>query len=902
MKRRLPRAAFLAALLLAIVVAALPLRPAHAQEDPPADSDIAVVVLPFEINADPRYDYLNASLPELVSESLEEEGFRVISQERVRSLIQQQNVTFLDLDTAKRLAEAAGARFAVYGSFSQIGEAVSLDARLVDAQGEKRALPLYVSQSGMANLGLAVGELSQKLSEQLYAEDAIAEIEVRGLQYLDEDVVLQRLSIREGDPFNPRAMNEEIKRIFDLGYFDDVRVSVADAPDGKRVVFDLEEKPRIRAVGVVGNDAFDDDEITEVMSTKSGSVLNPKLLSDDLEKIRELYRGEGYFLAEISHEVEEVEPGAARLNIVVKETQRLYVTEIKLEGVESLSEGDVRDELALSERSIISFITGSGVLKEELLEHDAAAIEEFYANHGFIDVQVSPAQVDYTEDGIHVTYTVVEGPRYKVGAIEFAGDMLVPADDLRKVTQLDDLAEDDDWFSRETLREDAENLTTFYNNFGYAFAETDVQFAESDEEGRLDVAFTFTKNQKVHIRRVVIEGNTKTRDNVIRREIALADGDQFHGDALRVSNARLERLDYFESYEIETVPTDDPKELDLKVNVKEKSTGLISGGLGYGSYGGVFLSAKIEEKNLFGRGYFLGFSGSFSGTQSLFNLSFTNPRLYDSLLSVGFDAYFTEEEFPEFEKESAGGGVRFGYPVGRYSRVSAGYSLEKYRITDVSIFSSQDLLNEVGDHWASVVTLGFVRDTTNRGQNPTRGWQNSLDVTLAGGFLGGDDDYIKVVTDHNYYYLLPWGNEHIFHWHAQAGLLTENAGGGDVPVFPRFYLGGMNSIRGYEGMHIAPRDPVTGELIGGTRQFFTNLEYLFRISEEFGLQGVFFYDAGDAWGGGDSPDLEIKQSLGGGIRWFSPFGLLRVEYGYALNEISRQGERHRVEFSMGSSF
>lgn len=892
MKCRLLRTALLTvAAFTFVLLHVLPVR---------AQSDVTVIVLPFQINAEPKYDYLNASLPELLTQSLGEQGFKTVSQDRVRQLIKEQNVSFLDLATARSLATASGAKYAVYGSFSQIGESISLDVRLVSVDSDKPATPLYVSQTGMGNLGMAVGELTNKLSDELYAEDTVAEIDIRGLKFLDDDVVRTRLSIREGDPFNPKAMNDEIKRIFDLGYFEDVRVSVEDVPKGKKVIFDLVEKPRIVAIGVVGNDAIDEDEIVEAMNTKTNSVLNPKILADDLEKIRGLYRDKGYYLAEISYELEDNKDGSARLNIVVKETKRLYVTEITLNGVKSLSESDVRGEMELSTRNIISWITGSGVLKEELLEHDAAAIEQYYANHGFVDVKVSPAKVDYTEDGIHVSYDIVEGPRYRVGSVTFAGDLLVPNSDLLQITKIDDLADKHAWFDRSVLREDSESLTILYNDLGYAYAETNVRFDEAPgtEEKALDVTFSMTKNQKVYIRRVTIEGNTKTRDNVIRRELELTDGNLFSGSLLKRSNQRLENLDLFESFDIETVPTDDPKELDLKVTVKEKSTGMISGGLGYGSYDGVFITAKVNERNLFGRGYFIGLTGSFSGKKTRFDFSFTNPRVYDTYLGFGLNAYYNEEEYPDFDRESVGGSVNFSHPVGRYSSLSWGYTLERYKITDQSYYYAY---SDGGPFWSSIVNVGLTRSTLDSGVNPTAGWRNAVNISAAGGIFGGDDEFIKLITDHNYYYLLPWGNEHIFHWHAQAGALLETPGGGDVPSYQRFYLGGMNSVRGYEDMAIAPRDPY-GQLRGGSYEFFTNFEYLFRLSEEFGLQGVAFFDAGDSWGGFGYDSIDLKTSIGAGIRWASPFGLLRIEYGYALQDIPDQGSHGRLEFSMGQSF
>ncbi|GAB7079690.1 outer membrane protein assembly factor BamA [Megalodesulfovibrio paquesii] len=883
------------ALCLALLVQACP---AWAQASD--NKNITIAVLPFEVNAEPSLSRLNQDLPKMVAEQLRQAGFTVVEESALKRHIADRGVKFLDLKTARELAVLTKANYAIYGSFSQAGESISLDARLVEAFGQEPARPLFVSKKGLTNVTQAVGELSMRVRSELAKASNIADIKVRGLAYLDDDVVLMRLGVQKGDPYDPTKINEELKRVFDLGYFDDVKVSVEDGGGGKVLIFDVKEKPRIQAIGVLGNSAIDEDDIIEAMATKAGSVLNLKVLSEDLQKIRELYRGKGYYLAQVDYQLEQTGNAQARLNIEVKEAKKLYVSKITVEGATTFSESELKDQMALHERGFISWLTGSGVLKEELLDRDAAVIEDYYANHGFMDAKVSPAKVDYTEEGIVVTYTVEEGARYKVGAITFEGDMLAPEAELEHIVKLDDMAKNGDWFSREVLREDAKRLTNFYNNFGYAFAETDVKFMKTEDKSAINVNFSMLKNQKVTLRRVIIEGNDKTRDNVVRREIMLADGDEFHGGKLQASKENLKRLDLFESYDIETVPTEDPKELDLKVRVKEKSTGTLAGGVGYGSFGGAFVSAKITEKNLFGSGYFLGFSGSFSGKATRFDATFTNPRVWDSQLLFSVNAYYNDQEYTDFDKESVGAVMKFAHPIGYHTVMNVSYGLEQYEIDGVSWWSSSDLQKEVGTHWASVVTLGAVRNTTNREQNPSEGSKASITLSLGGGPLGGDDDFVKAVADYHLFYTMPWGKEHIFHFHTQAGIITPLED--DVPVFERFYLGGMNSLRGYEELQVSPREGIYRDVVGGDKMAFANFEYLFPLYQEFGLQGVTFFDIGDSWGNGDSVDLSLKKSVGAGLRWFSPFGPLRVEYGYALDTIPEQGDKYRVEFSMGQNF
>jgi len=885
-------------LLCALVALSSFTVPAWSQTSP---ANVKFVVLPFEINADKSLDYLDAKLPELLSERLRGMGFQVASQDEVSRLIASSSVDYVDTAVAKALSVRGNAQFAVYGSLSQVGQSISIDARLVDATGIKPTKAIYVTKQGTANVLPALEELARKIKNTVFVSDTITEIDVRGTNTLDKDVVLMRMKLQKGDVFDPAAVKEEIKRIYELGYFDDVKISTEDMPEGKRLVVDVVEKPRIQAITVQGASDIDEDDVKAVMSTKTGSVLNPKLLADDLGKIRELYRKEGYYLTEVSHSVENTGKGTARLVITVDESDKLYISEIKIEGNETFSDGDLEDVMALSERNWFSWITGTGVLQEELLDRDAAAIEDYYANHGFIGTKVGQPQVDFTEDGIHITFQVQEGERYKVGEVSFKGDLLVSPEELSQYIQLDDMGRDGDWFSRKIVREDSQTLSVFYNDYGYAYADAEVNISPNEESKTLDVVYTINKGEKVYIRRVTIEGNTKTRDNVIRREMEVNDGDMFSGSQLRLSNQRLEKLDLFESADIETVPTEDPNQMDLKVKVKEKSTGTLSGGIGYSSYSGVYVGGKLSEKNLFGMGYELNLQAAFSAIDTNYIIGFTNPALFDSKLAAGVDLYYTTYEYPDFDKQTIGGTLRFSYPLGNYTRLFWGYRLDQYRVHNVHSYAADEIRDMEGDNWSSVLTLSALRDTTNRNINPSQGSKNSVALEYGGGLLMGDDNFIKTVADSSWYWEMPWFKEHIIHAHGQAGFLFDQPGEGTPPVFEHFFLGGMQSIRGYETRKIGTRDPRTNEIIGGDKEWFVNLEYIFPLYQSVGLVGVAFFDAGDSWRG-DISDMEVKKSVGAGLRWFSPMGPLRLEYAYGMDTIYDQDSHHKIEFSIGQFF
>ncbi|SKA75691.1 outer membrane protein assembly factor BamA [Desulfobaculum bizertense] len=857
-----------------------------------------ILVLPFDVRADQDLSYLKDSLPQLLNDRLKSLGFEAISSDKMRSLIDRNNVEYLDVQTARDLSLLAGANYAVYGSFNQLGETLSLDVRLVEAFGLKPPRPLFVVKEGIINLSSAIDELGDKIKVELMRREAIADIRVEGNKFLEKDVVLMRLRSRKGDIYDPKALNEDVKRVYGLGYFKDVRVDMDESSDGVVLTFTVEERPRIQAISVLGTEELDADDVQELMSTKIGAVLNPKMLSDDLGKIKEEYRKKGFYNAKVSYNLDETGP-QARLNITVDEGNKLYIEKIAIEGAEQISESELKSELALDERGIFSWITGTGVLKEDLLTRDSAAIEAYYGNHGFIDVKVGQPDVRFEDDGIYITFKVEEGTRYKVGEVTYDGDILDSVDKLKKITKLDDDSAEGEYFNRSVLHKDSQRLTEYYSNYGYAYAEADYSLNPDKEKGLVGVAFHMKKREKIYIRHVSIEGNSKTRDNVIRRELRLADGDLYSGYRLRRSGQRLGYLDYFDNADIQPVPSGEPGLMDLKVKVKEKNTGRLSAGVGYSSADGGFLTGSIEERNLFGKGYYTGFTGTIGGSDSQYKISFTNPHVYDSPWSAGGDLYLTRVDWDDYDRDTTGGRVRVGYPLGEYTTFVWNYRLEHYEVSDVSDDAATQIKEVEGKHWLSSTTVGLKRRTTDKRFDPSRGSTSSLSVEYAGGVLLGDDEFIKVVADHSQYYPLWWGTT--FHIHGRAGYAFEN-GSDEIPVFERFYLGGINSVRGYKSRRISPVDPATGDRIGGDKMAFVNVEYIFPLMEELGLKGVVFFDAGEVWDDDESMDLDWKKSIGGGIRWYSAFGPLRLEYGYALDEVPDQGGKGKLEFSMGQFF
>ena len=866
---------------------------------------VRVAVLPFQINGGADLNYLNGELPSLFAQRLEQKGFKVIPAKDTLRLLKSQNVSQLSLATARNIARQTGANYAVYGSFNKTGDAFSIDARMVDAAGQQAAQPYFVQKNNMIELLPAVDELVGKMGGGAVKSGAVSDIQIRGLQVLDPDVVLMRLSTRKGDTVDPASLNAEIKRIWDLGYFSDVVADIEHSGQGQVLVFTVKEKPRISDIVVNGSDAVKKEDILAAMSSKTGSVLNDRLLAEDIQKVTELYRKEGFYLAEVKYRVEQRgNTGSSALVFDVKEGKKLYIKEIKIEGLESIDAGDLKKELALQEHGILSWVTGTGVLREEYLERDSAAISAYAMNHGYIDIQVAVPQIDYAEDGITVTFTVKEGKRYKIGEIGFKGDLIDTNERLLEQVKIDEFKDSNGYFSLAVLQDDIKSLTDFYGNYGYAFAEVDVDTPKNEAEGTLDIFYVPHKKQKVHVRRVVTEGNTRTRDNVIFRELRLADGDQFDGSKLRRSNERLNRLRYFTQADTTVVPTDKEDEVDLRVNLKEDRTGALMGGVGYSSFYQFGVSGSIMERNLFGRGYSLSLQGFVSGKSSYLDMSFVNPRIYDTDFGFSNNSYAIWEEWDDFKKKTIGNTIRLFHPIGEYTSISAGYRLDRYSLFDIPDTAARAYKEYEGNNLSSVLSTSITYDSTDSRERPTSGVVGRVSMEYGGGGLGGNDNFFKPIGELQAFHTLFKNPNHIFHWRGRVGGVFENSNKA-VPVFDRFFIGGIDTIRGYDTEDLAPRDTEYDDEIGGDRMGFANFEYIWTFHPEMGLALVPFFDIGyniDSKQTSD-PFGSLKKSVGLELRWRSPMGDLRFAYGYPLDK-NVKGERPggRFEFSMGQFF
>lgn len=880
-----------------------------------------VLILPFEVTAGPAMPNAKNDVPETIAGSLRGSGMTVVPMSTARNILGRNRT--IDLATARRLGRQAGASLVIYGNFTQLGDGFTMETRLVPVN-DGSPVPLGFERDSLVSLSECASVVAGKASGLVGSSSAkpegkaegapafvpmgapvkggLTDIRVRGMQVMDPDTVLMRLSIKKGDKPDANALNEEVKRIWDMGYFSDVQASM----EGSVLVFTVVEKPRVDNIVVEGNHELDKDDIVGAMGTKTGAVLNEQMLSDDLQKITELYRKDGYYLAKASYRLDQRSGGKGSvLVITIDEGKKLYIKEVNIDGLNKLKRGDMEKYIALKSRGIFSWLTGNGVLKEEYLERDTNAIAAYGLNEGFIDIQVSSPKVEYKPDGIYITFTVHEGEQYNIRDVKFSGDVIDSETNMLNVVEMDDWKQSNKHFSLTVMQEDSKRLTEFYNDKGYAFAEVDTRLLKADDgSNQVDVGYFVTKRQKVFIRRVTVEGNTKTRDNVILREMRLADGDMYEGARLRRSTERLNRLRYFSAVDTELIPTGNEDEVDLKVKVKEDNTGALMGGIGYSTYYDVGVNASIMERNLFGRGYMAQLQGFFSWRRTSGILSFTNPRLYDTDLSIGNDLYYIHDYWDDFTKDTVGDTIRLGYPIGEYTSVGLAYRLERYELYRVKEDASPYIRDYKGVNWTSALSARIMRDTTDSRERPTKGTISRLWGEYGGGGLGGTDNFFKVVADWQGF--LSINPENTFHLRARLGGVFENTNK-RVPVFERFWLGGMDTIRGFSYSDISPRDKrYRNEHIGGDRMGVVNAEYIWTFNKELGLAVVPFVDGGfniDSKTMGNDLNKYMVATAGLELRWRSPMGDLRIAYGYPLTkDYDDERETGRLEFSMGQFF
>ncbi len=767
------------------------------------------------------------------------------------------------------------------------------------------------------------------------ADPVVQDVRVEGNRRVEADAIRGAMTNKKGRPYDPKSVGKDVKGVMKLGLFSDVVVEVEGKKEAPVLVVKVVERPTVREAKITGNHELSKDDLKDTVTLKAGGVLDLAAAQRDVKKIQEKYVEKGYFLAEVSYRVEERPDNQVDVVYAVSERAKVQVKEVRFIGNGRVKDDDLLSVMQTRPGGYLSFLTSAGTYKEESLQRDVQAIQATYLDRGYVTVKVGRPSVALSADRrfIFVTIPVEEGERYRIGEVKFAGQLLDQEPRLRKILR----TKKGEWFSRSEVGQDLFALGDVYKDLGHAYANV-TPLTDTDAAKRiLDLTFEVQPGPVTTFERIEVVGNEKTRDKVIRRELKIYEGERFGGTGLRVSKQRVTALGFFETVEISTKRGSADDKIVALVEVKERPTGTFQIGAGFSSYENFILTGQISQQNFFGWGQTLSLQLQWSSVRQLGQIQFVEPYFLDTRWTFAFDLYATEGIYTTFTRRSAGGSMTWGYElsglqdVWRFTRhledmrLFATYTNERVDVTSSSL--STTARDQVTSGTTSSVRLSLQWDKRDNRLFPTKGFYTQVSGEAAPPFLAPSELFGNKVNlftryafDARYYHPLFWGL--VGRAKLTLGLIRDWDRDHPVPISELFYVGGINSVRGYRYLSISPRREVMSSLdpaaspvaiaVGGDKQAILNLEIEFPLFQNVGVRGVVFADAGNAFAQGSWSDpavsLSLYKSFGFGFRWFSPIGPLRFEWGFPLNRRKDPVTGERIDqpldfqFTIGNFF
>ena len=735
------------------------------------------------------------------------------------------------------------------------------------------------------------------VSSHAQSMDLVGSVQVRGNKRVVDSTILYYIKTKKGKPISRSRIRKDIEQIYNLGQFRDVRVETHPGVDGLDVIFIVEEISSIGDVILHGNNEVSEDDIREKLTIKRGTTFQDHMLQEVKEQVTLLYHDKGFFLVEVDINAKLSSENLTNINIRIREGQKVKIKNIRFVGNKRLPAGKLRDQMETQAATWISVLDESGIYKKDILKLDVLRLEGYYQNHGFIRARVLEPQVKINKRNktIHIIISVEEGPRYKVGAIEVQPDDTLTEAEIRNAMK----TKRSGIYNVSQVREDVLSITDLYSQQGHAYADVSPKTKINDASRTVDLSIEIDKGRKVYVGQISMTGNTRTLDNVIRREFRFKEGELFDSEKLKRSKQRINNLQFFEDIKINTRRGKESDLIDIVTTVTERPTGSITVGAGFSSVDSFIFNAGISQNNFLGRGQRVAFSANLSSRKSDFNLSLTDPRVFDSNLLAGVDVFKREMDFYSFKKGSAGGGLRFGKSLSEYDWAGVNYRVEDVTVSEVdTVEETAFLKNEA--RLTSRISPSFIRDTRDDFLNPSTGWRHVVRFDLAGGILGGSD-FIRSSYEATYY--RPLFGKLVGALHGEIHWADAYAGD-TLPAFERYFMGGPASLRGYTVKNVGPKDG-SGDPLGGNQSLLFNAEVQYPFTK--GLRGFIFYDRGNVFGVGDDTTTtdttwslsKMRDSVGAGVRFLSPFGPVGFAYGIKLDQATGE-EAGEFHFTAGS--
>jgi outer membrane protein insertion porin family len=748
----------------------------------------------------------------------------------------------------------------------------------------------------------------------------IVQVTVKGNRRVEADAIKAQSPIKPGDTFTAQKLKATVLAVWRMSYFNDVQLDIAPAAPPLTdylLTIVVNEKPAVKEIKLEGNDELSKEDLKDTIEVKQFQILDMEAVRKSARKAQEKYVEKGFFLAEVTPRVDPLPNNEVNVVLLINEHAKVTVKEIRFVGNHAIANDELKAAMLTQEGSPFGVFTNAGTYREDAFQRDEIVLQGLYFDIGYIYVKFGKPAIELSPDKrfIYITMTIDEGEPFDVGKIDVGGDLLVPREDLLKLVG----TRSGDRFSKTKLQGDMNRLLDVYKDKGYAYANVTPDTAVDSEKKLVDLTYTFQKGDLVHVQRIEITGNQKTRDKVIRREMRINEGDLYSGTGVRVSKARVTALGFFDTVEINQKRGDSDAEMILEVSVKEKLTGTFQVGFGFTGGESFFGQAQLAQNNLLGYGHTASLSLQISSIRQLFQLSYLDPYVWDTPWTGSIDLYRSELLFSGFNRQANGGAATAGYEIAEDFRTFITWTLENVNVI-ASGGSADVLANQFASGVTSSLRFSFNYDKRDNRLFPTSGHLESASAEFASSLLDSDNLFQRFRLIERYYHPIIWGL--VFKVNLSLGYIrSTDPVHHPVAISEKFFEGGINSIRGYVLRSISPTKKIVSSLepngtiidfpVGGNKELVTNWEIEFPLFEGAGVKGVVFYDAGNVFAdqenffqssqyGGKLP-LGLFHSFGAGIRWFSPLGPLRFETGVPITRRSTD-DPYLFEFTIGNFF
>ncbi|MBX7143201.1 MAG: outer membrane protein assembly factor BamA [Oligoflexia bacterium] len=731
----------------------------------------------------------------------------------------------------------------------------------------------------------------------------VQSVAISGNHRVDQAAIVAQLKATSGS-VTQDAIDQDLKAIYRTGFFDQVTVSTTAGPKGVQLRYEVVEKPLVRKIFIQGNKEIKESELREVIKLGGDRFLDRAKIDAIMRSSVLYYQTQGFYDATFDYSAVPVADNQVDLTFTVAEGQKYKIRHIVVNGLKEVDDSDVLSVMQTKRyKWWSSWLLGTGRLNPDMLENDRGLVRQFFFDHGYLDVSISEPRIEKKDGAIELVWDINEGRQYKIDSINASGDLV----DGSVEKTLDGVeSKVGDVFSASQIREDSFKVSEKYTDTGYAFANVVPNTQVNRESATVGLDFAVSKGGPVTVGRINIHGNQKTYDNVIRRELRVQEEETFSSSKVKRSQELLERLGFFEEVNITSEPSKEKDRVDLNVNVREASTGSFSVGAGFSSSDGPLFNARLSENNILGSGRSASINADLGTRRDNLVLSLNDNRINDSFVSGGIDLLRSDREYSDFDRRLTGGSLELGYPLdkvfGEWAEDLSASMQYQYLGIDISNVdlenAAQLVIDSAGTSTSSSVTPKIIRNTINNPLNPSKGSRQVVSFEYAG--PGGNEEYYLFEARNQWYQpLLKTGfGDFVFSWRTTFGY-GESQNDDPFPLFKRYFPGGINSVRGFKNRTLGPKD-ARGNEYGGSKEFVNNFELIFPLINSAGLKGVAFYDLGQAFDDHERVDFgDLRKAYGYGIRWTSPLGPIRVEFGFPIDR--RDGESSMVTlFSFGA--